>query len=150
MDEEKEVAAGSEMARRFRESCRAVYTAFRYVVTVPETPNGPALLPTMSIYNDPFTNEVWVGRAHIEEERTLAQRLVEEKAIDVWMLPRGDGLARRVHVDFDGLRALPLELDSCRNDVACEWVALKNARCATPADVPYDEMPEAIRILRPR
>lgn len=148
--EEKEVTAGSELARRFQESCRSIYAAHRYVVTVPETPDKDGMLPTMSVYNDPFTDELWVGRAHIEGERTLAQRLVEERAIDVWMLPRGNGLARRVHVDFEGLRSLPLELDTSRDAVALEWVALKSARCSTPTDVPFDEMPENIRNLRPR
>lgn len=150
MDEEKEATAGSEMARRFRESCRAIYAAHRFAVTVPETPNGPAMLPAMSVYNDPFTDEVWIGRAHIEGERTLAQRLVEEKAIDVWMLPRGTGLARRIHVDFTGLRALPLDLNSYRDEVATDWVVLQKAKCSTPAEVPFDDMPEIIRNLRPR
>jgi hypothetical protein len=150
MEEDKEAAAGSEMARRFRESCHAIYAAHRFVVTVPEAPAGPAMVPAMSIYNDPFTDEVWMGRAHIEGARTLAQHLAEERAIDVWMLPRGSGLARRIHVDFEGLRALPLELDSTRDEVALEWVALKKARCSQATNVPFDDMPEIIRGLRPR
>lgn len=143
MSEEKDEAqAGEQPVKRFHESCRLIYAAYLFGVTIPETPAGPATIPVMSIYNDPFLDELWIGRAHIEGERTLAQRLIEEKALDVWMLPRGKGKARRVSVQFDGLRALPLDLNSCIDAVALEWVVLKSVRCAQPVDVEFEEIPE--------
>lgn len=122
----------------FRERKTELYTTFRFAVTLPN--RGGEALRVMSVYNDPFTDELWIGRAHIAGEKTLAQKLCEETRLEVFMLPRGEGMSRRVTVDFSGLRALPLNLDASADEIALEWVVLKKAKCLPAIDV---ETPEA-------
>ena len=125
----------------FRERKAELYTTFRFVITLPD--RGDDILRAMSVYCDPFTDELWIGRAHIAGERTLAQLLCEERLLEIWMLPRGPGLSRLIGVSFDGLRALPLNLDASADEVALEWVVLKSAKWSPPSDV---ETPECFKV----
>jgi hypothetical protein len=125
---------------RFRERNTELYTTFRFAITLPN--RGDEMLRAMSVYCDPFTNELWIGRAHFAGEKTLAQLLCEETRLEVFMLPRGNGSSRRVLVDFVGLRALPLNLDASCDEIALEWVVLQKVCCSPPFDV---ETPERFK-----
>jgi len=128
---------------------KAIYTTWRVLILLPDRGNEKVL--AQSVYSDPFTSTLWIGRAHIEGERSLAQKLSEEHRVDVWLLPyKESGMARRISVEFARVRACPIDLDCRTAEVALDWVALEESRYSFPVDVPAEEQPEPVRSLGQR
>lgn len=115
---------------------RNIFTCYKFVLYLRERDE---VVPLQSCFNDPFTAAVWLGRAHVMGEPTLANRLMDTKQIEIYMWPvtSGFGKVRRIKVSFASYRWLPLDLDGRRNEVAMEWVALQQG----PIDVgPVDDL----------
>jgi len=120
-----------------------IFTCYNFTLYIPERDE---VVPLQSCFNDPFTEAVWLGRAHITDEPTLAQRLCEVTRIEILMLPRtqGFGKVRRITVKFSAHRWLPLDLDNRQDSVALEWVALEDGEIGPVKDLTRAELPPSI------
>lgn len=121
------------------------FMSFRFVVFLPDTEE---VIGVTMVYSDPFTDSMWVGKAHIEGERPLGQRMAEVKRCEVWMFPRGivfkdkrDHRARRICVNWNSMRWVPFNLDAARGEAALEHVCLEGATYETVDDVAAEQFP---------
>lgn len=122
----------------------AIFSTYKFAAYIP---GREEVIPLQSCFNDPFTSAVWLGRAHIADEPTLSNRLMDVEQIEIylWPLTQGFGKTRRIKVLFDSYRWLPLDLDNRRSEVALEWVALKVSGLGDVQDLEPDEVPPPIR-----
>ena len=122
---------------------KGLFSAYRFVVRFPVT---DTLVAVHSIFQDPFTGSLWMGRAHAESEPTLMQQLVEAVHLEVWLLPRhgAGGACRCLPVTCVGKpQWFPLDLDSGRCDVAMEWLCWSDCQVGGVGD-PVRDVPAAV------
>lgn len=101
-----------------------------------------------TIYTDPFTGTLWIGRAHQRERNMLAVDIGPCDKIEVWLLSRGTSLSSRMlSYKFDGTMEVPTDLDASMDDVAMEWLGLKNAVFVEKQDFLFDRMPSELKAL---
>lgn len=122
------------------------FMSFRFVVFQPETDE---VIGATMVYSDPFNGAMWIGRAHLQGERTLGQRMNEIKKCEVWMFPRNvwlddkksDTHARKIEVSWTSMRWVPFDLDATKGEAALEYVCLEGATYRLVEDVHATEFP---------
>lgn len=123
---------------------RSIFSTFKFAAYIP---GREEIIPLQSLFNDPFTSAVWLGRAHIADEPTLANRLMDVERLEIylWPITQGFGKTRRIVILFSDYRWLPLDLDNRRNEVALEWVALQVDSVSDVEDLEPDDVPPPLR-----
>lgn len=123
---------------------RAIFGTYKFAAYIP---SREEVLPLQSCFNDPFTEAVWLGRAHIADEPTLANRLMDVERVEIylWPITQGFGKTRRIAVLFSSYRWLPLDLDNRRSEAALEWVALRADGVSDVEDLAPEDVPPALR-----
>jgi len=122
------------------------FMSFRFAVYLPETDE---VIGATMVYSDPFTGGLWIGKAHVEGERTLGHKLAEIKKCEVWMFPRGiwlddkksDTHGRKIRVYWGSMRWVPFDLDATKSEAALEYVCLEGAQYQIVEDVHATEFP---------
>jgi len=108
-----------------------------------------------SVYCDPFTGDILMGRAHQEGAGDFRQLLGAE-GIDVFLLSRPidstPGATRKITLmDYQLGGYYPFDLDAQNEYLAMEWIRLSRPHIAPVEDIgPEDAPAEVLKALDPR
>ena len=116
------------------------YTAFRFFAL---TRSGKDIT-LHSAHHDPFVHGMWIARAHVEDSPTLASILSDEKELDIYLMSRGRDSARKITVEYEGVKWYPIDIDCSRDGAALEWVLLDQAKYTSCVDLKWDDIPNLI------
>lgn len=96
--------------------------SFRFGFYLPEVQKHIGL---SSIYSDPFSDNLWLAKAHWEDHDTLRTILKDVSKGQILFFDRGMGeVARSIEVEWKSTRWAPADLDAAMNTVAIERLIL--------------------------
>lgn len=107
------------------------YRKFRFIIEINNKPLGLS-----AVYQDPFTGSLWLERGLQIGGKTLNDLLPESGSLDVILMGRGAVSALKLHVNYEGKKWYPIDLNSTENNVAIEKLMLCKATCTTSEIVP--------------
>ncbi len=113
------------------------FMAFRFAVLLD---GAKEALSLAKVINDPFTDEIWIARAHVPDQPPLGERLLNKTGLTVYMLPSRYGKARAISVSFRDFDWKPLSLDAAEDEVALDWVRLKGCTLSKATDSSIEEL----------
>ena len=120
-----------------------IYKSFRFGFYLPEKDK---FIGANSVHTDPFTGDLWVVRAHIKGEPTLAEHFSEISKGQVFLFEQGvNNDARRIGVKWEGQRWSPLDLDATENSVAVERLVLTGATYGPVDDIEAKDVPQSFK-----
>lgn len=98
------------------------YMSFRFGFYLPEAKKHIGL---SSIYSDPFSDSLWLAKAHWKETDTLAKTLEGVSKGQILFFDKGmTDIARSIEVEWKSTRWAPADLDATENTVAIERLVL--------------------------
>jgi hypothetical protein len=127
-----------------------IFMAFRFAVSIPDKVD---VIGASSVFTDPFTGSLWIGRAHRADERTLGQIFSEVNHCEIWMFTRGvwapgetpkEARARKIKVTWPKMRWVPFNLDAAQASAALEYVCLEDATYQAVENVTAADFPLAM------
>ena len=107
-----------------------IYKSFRFGFYIPEKGE---FIGASAIHSDPFTGDLWIVKAHVKGEPTLATSLADVSSANIFLFEQGaGGGARKLNACWSGARWSPLDMDATENKPALDRMILTAQQKTSP------------------
>jgi hypothetical protein len=129
--------------KRFKE----FYQGYRFVAVQDGLDGGKKLITLSALFQDLFNDAVILCRGHAVGQPTFNEALGMAGCITAYLFTRDPMHTpiRSIDIRWNRAKHCPVDFNGAQDDVALEWLILKEATVSSPQDVEFEELPSEVQ-----